>query len=82
MGGFRDEVTDEGVAWVSEALQRAGGPRIPSNFQLTAPVHNPQARRGTMPRRAYRNPQTEALLDLLGLPYNLEPNAEHALGRI
>lgn len=74
MGGFRDEVTSEGMDCVSQALQKAGGARIPSNFQITAPVHTPQARRGSMPRRAFRNPQTEAFLSLLDLPYNLEPN--------
>lgn len=73
MGGFRDEVTSDGMDWVSQALQKAGGARIPSNFQVTAPVHTPQARRGSMPRRAFRNPQTEAFLSLLDLPYNLEP---------
>ena len=82
MGGFRDEVTADGVAWISQALQKVGGSKIPSNFQRTAPVHTPQAKRGSMPRQARRNPQTEALLKLLDLPYNLEPNVAENPGRM
>lgn len=73
MGGFRGEVTDEGLAWVRTALQNAGGGKIPGNFEQTAPLHNARQQRGNMPQKALRNPQTLALLKLLDLEYNLEP---------
>lgn len=57
------------VAFVTEALQKRGGPTIPNNFVQTAPAYNPQskAKRGNMPRVDLQNPQTIALLDMLGL---------------
>ena len=80
MGGHRAEVTEEGVAWVREALGKAGGSRVPTNFEPTAPVHNPAQQRGRMPQKGLRNPQTLALLRLLDLPYNLEPQSEDSAG--
>lgn len=53
----------------------AGGARIPDNFAPTAPAYdpsNPAMQRGRMPTEMLRNPQTVALLDMLGLPYNLD----------
>jgi hypothetical protein len=57
------------VAFVEEALQKAGGPTVPTNFVQTAPAYDPQSRakRGNMPRVDLHNPQTTALLDMLGL---------------
>ena len=46
--------------------------RVPDNFGMTAPPHghgDPRA----FSRQALRNPQTEVLLALLELPYNLAP---------
>lgn len=59
----------EDVAFVAEALQKRGGSTIPNNFAPTAPAYNPQssARRGNMPQADLRNPQTVALLEMLGL---------------
>jgi hypothetical protein len=51
----------------------AGGPAVPDNFSPTAPAYDPQgSRRGAMPPAPLRNPQTVALLALLGLDYNLD----------
>lgn len=56
-----------------------GGARVPNNFSPTAPAHAagvPERMQGTMPRAAVRNPQTVALLALLGLPYNLDQSQQ------
>jgi hypothetical protein len=48
---------------------------VPDNFVRTAPAYdpsNPRMQRGSMPTEALRNPQTVELLDMLGLPYNLD----------
>ena len=48
---------------------------MPDNFVPTAAVYdpaNPHMQRGSMPTELPRNPQTVALLDLLGLSYNLD----------
>lgn len=57
------------VAFVAEALRKQGGPTIPNNFVQTAPAYDPQSRakRGNMPRVDLQNPQTLALLEMLGL---------------
>jgi hypothetical protein len=59
---------------VQAALQQAGGPAIPHNFAMTAPPYDPASgqRRGNMPRMDLRNPQTEALLAMIGLQYDLD----------
>lgn len=80
MGGFRGELTAEALAQVSQSLEQAGGSKIPHNFERTAPVHNPHQQRGKMPQTVHRNPQTLALLKLLDLPYNLEPQAQNGAG--
>lgn len=59
------------MAYVRAALAARGGAAVPDNFQATAP--GPSGRPGRMPQAAQRSPQTAALLELLGLPYNLEP---------
>ncbi|KAI7845707.1 hypothetical protein COHA_000821 [Chlorella ohadii] len=61
--------------------ERNGGLAVPHNFVPTAPAFDPaqpQMRSGRMPTRAVRNPQTEAFLEALGLPYNLDHGAEAA----
>jgi hypothetical protein len=62
------------VAFVEQLLQQRGSSSIPHNFEATAPAYDPAAgrSRGNMPRSDLRNPQTEALLQMLGLPYNLD----------
>jgi hypothetical protein len=54
---------------VRAALAARGGAAIPANFVATALPYDPAAgaRRGNMPRVDARNPQTEALLAMLGL---------------
>lgn len=54
---------------MAEALQKRGRSTIPTNFVATAPAYNPQsgARRGNMPQADLQNPQTVALLEMLGL---------------
>ncbi len=58
------------------------GSAIPDNFQQTAEAYNPSKSRGglhgTMPAVPARNPQTVALLELLGLPYTLDPAGARA----
>lgn len=51
------------------ALEAAGGAAIPQNFSITAPPYDPRAgrRRGSMPQALHPNPQTQALLRLIGL---------------
>ncbi|KAK9834519.1 hypothetical protein WJX74_003551 [Apatococcus lobatus] len=60
---------------IEDAFKGRGSCTIPHNFQPTAPCHDPQGgqRRGSMPKSLPRNPQTLALLAMLGLPYNLDP---------
>jgi len=73
MGGSRNMLTQEALAKVEEALARAGGARIPHNFEPTAAAYDPSSQqKGRMPQTQTRNPQTVALLRMLGLPYNLE----------
>ena len=80
-GGARNMLTPEALASVAEALQRAGGPRIPLNFQSTAAAHNPSVKQqGVMPQTQIRNPQTLAFLEMLGLPYNLDHRAPRQPG--
>ncbi|PSC75631.1 lariat debranching enzyme [Micractinium conductrix] len=55
--------------------ERNGGATVPQNFQLTAPPfdpNDPRMKQGHMPQRPVRNPQTEAFLSMLDLPYNLD----------
>ncbi|KAF6255577.1 lariat debranching enzyme, C-terminal domain-containing protein [Scenedesmus sp. NREL 46B-D3] len=62
------------LAFVQQLLQQRGSSSIPANFAPTAPAYDPAAgrKRGNMPSSSFRNPQTEALLSMLGLPYNLD----------
>ncbi len=59
---------------VRALLAARGGAAVPPNFAPTAPAHagGGEPRGGRMPREALRNPQTVALLEMLGLPYNLD----------
>eukprot|EP00955_Chlamydomonas_euryale_P116253 366406-Chlamydomonas_euryale.AAC.16 len=83
MGGLRAGPDAADVAAVRSALGARGGAAIPLNFEPTAPAYtappNPGFKvappRGRMPTTAVRNPQTVALLSMLGLQYNLEPQA-------
>ena len=62
------------LADVRRRLEQRGGARVPDNFVATVHAYDPAAppQQGRMPRRATRNPQTEALMQLLGLPYTLD----------
>ena len=71
MGGSRAAASEADVAFVRAALAARGGAAVPENFEATAP--GPSGRPGRMPQAAQRSPQTAAFLELLGLPYNLEP---------
>ena len=71
MGGARARASEADAAFVRAALAARGGAAVPDNFQATAP--GPSGRPGRMPQAAQRSPQTTAFLELLGLPYNLEP---------
>eukprot|EP00192_Tetraselmis_astigmatica_P005189 CAMPEP_0117670614 /NCGR_PEP_ID=MMETSP0804-20121206/12866_1 /TAXON_ID=1074897 /ORGANISM="Tetraselmis astigmatica, Strain CCMP880" /LENGTH=454 /DNA_ID=CAMNT_0005478963 /DNA_START=166 /DNA_END=1526 /DNA_ORIENTATION=+ len=53
------------------------GAAIPENFCQTAPPVPPgsPAMRGHMPSKAWKNPQTVQLLEMLGLDYNLAPGS-------
>ena len=55
-------------------LARRGHADVPHNFAPTAPAHHPSQanQQPKMPRTNHRNPQTEALLQMLGLDYNLD----------
>ena len=60
------------MAWVQEHVVGKGRLRVPDNFGMTEPPHghgDPRA----LSRQALRNPQTEVLMALLELPYNLAP---------
>ena len=58
---------------MKDLLAARGGPTIPQNFAPTAPAYDPAGpQRGRMPQRLLTNPQTVQLLEMLGLPYNLE----------
>jgi lariat debranching enzyme len=64
------------VEAVENNLASRGLQNIPHNFQQTAPAHQPDEgfvkRRGRMPRSELRNLQTQALLGVLGLTYDLD----------
>jgi lariat debranching enzyme len=73
--------TEAEVEAVRRLLAARGGPAVPPNFVQTAPPHDAAGgahQRGRMPRGGARNPQTVALLEMLGLPYNLDPQGEAA----
>jgi len=76
VGAARAGPRPEDLAFVAAALEKAGA-KVPDDFVQTAPPHDASAppRRGRMPPAPLRNPQTEAFLALLGLPYNLDHDA-------
>lgn len=79
MGGARRGASAADMAFVREALATRGGPTIPLNFVKTARGHDPHDRniqQGRMPQDSQRNPQSEALFQLIGVPYNLESESE------
>ncbi|GAQ88917.1 hypothetical protein KFL_004690090 [Klebsormidium nitens] len=58
--------------WVERTLETRGR-TVPLNFEVTAPVHDPLNRsRHFGPAGHLRNPQTEAFLRMLELPYRLD----------
>eukprot|EP00195_Chlamydomonas_chlamydogama_P006070 CAMPEP_0202906198 /NCGR_PEP_ID=MMETSP1392-20130828/37749_1 /ASSEMBLY_ACC=CAM_ASM_000868 /TAXON_ID=225041 /ORGANISM="Chlamydomonas chlamydogama, Strain SAG 11-48b" /LENGTH=488 /DNA_ID=CAMNT_0049594589 /DNA_START=295 /DNA_END=1761 /DNA_ORIENTATION=+ len=85
MGGLRSGAKPEDLDFVRAALQAKGDASIPLNFTQTAPPYEAPAsghpgfkvphQRGRMPQQPVRNPQTQQLLDMLGLPYNLDHSA-------
>jgi hypothetical protein len=61
------------AAVAARLAARADGATVPLNFAPTARAHDPSApRRSTMPTDTPRNPQTEALMELLELDYKLD----------
>ncbi|GIL81793.1 hypothetical protein Vretimale_1395 [Volvox reticuliferus] len=74
MGGQRSGPRPEDLEFVQQTLAARGTSRVPDNFVITAEPYNPALgqRQGRMPQRHQRNPQTVALLEMLGLPYNLD----------
>jgi Lariat debranching enzyme, C-terminal domain len=62
-------VADAHREHVRAALAAAGGSRIPSNFVQM--VNTGQRGQGSMPQSIPKNPQTEAVLEILGRPWNL-----------
>jgi hypothetical protein len=65
------------VAFVRDLVEARGGSiKVPNGFVQTAKPHGggggKPGWRGRMPTKHVRNPQTEALLGMLGLPYNLD----------
>ncbi|GFR48380.1 hypothetical protein Agub_g10272, partial [Astrephomene gubernaculifera] len=76
MGMLRSGPRPEDVEFVRQVFAARGSTRIPDNFTATAQPYDPQRqqgqRKGRMPQRHERNPQTVALLEMLGLPYNLD----------
>ncbi|PNW87402.1 hypothetical protein CHLRE_02g146950v5 [Chlamydomonas reinhardtii] len=79
MGQLRSGPRPADLEYVQQALAARGGATIPHNFTVTAPPYDPAAgqRKGRMPQRHERNPQTVALMELLGLPYNLDHSELH-----
>lgn len=71
-----------------QALASRGSARIaPESFCQTAPPHGPAAAaaaaaRGRRPQPAYRNPQTLALLQMLGLSYRLDETSQGGGGHV
>jgi hypothetical protein len=66
----------EDVDFVKAALQQRGGAAIPNNFVPTVEAYTPSGpKKGRMPTGHIRSPQTTALLDLVGVPYDLDHSA-------
>ncbi|GLC41533.1 hypothetical protein PLESTB_001000700 [Pleodorina starrii] len=84
MGALRAGPRPEDVEFVRQVLAARGTSRVPDNFAVTAEPYNPASgqRRGRMPQRHVRNPQTVALLEMLGLPYNLDHSDHVARGGV
>ncbi|KAK9834807.1 hypothetical protein WJX81_000122 [Elliptochloris bilobata] len=80
LGGHRGGASEADVAAVRAALAARGGAAVPENFQATTP--GPSGRPGRMPQSVQRSLQTAAFLELLGLPYNLEPGGGAAPGLV
>lgn len=77
MGGNRTAVPNAQLESLREQLQQTNNGVIPQNFTQTAPGHSASGPnpRGRMPQSSPRNPQTEQILAMLGLPYNLDQQA-------
>ena len=63
--------------WVEQNLVQKGRMAIPENFELTAPVYNPEV--GLYPReqsKEYTNPQTVAFCDMLQIPNHFDAPEE------
>lgn len=73
MGGRRSGAGEADVAHVRAALAARGGAAVPDNFEPNARGPGGEDALGRMPQAAQRSPQTLAFLELLGLPYNLDP---------
>lgn len=69
--GFAAGPSQEDLLHVQQALKEKGGPAIPQNFKQTAEPFSPTSgrKRGNMPRVDLQNPQTLAIMELLGLRY-------------
>lgn len=67
-----EDVTAEEISWIEERLSSRGGKSIPQNFKATVPLYSHPVFQGkcrALPRMA--NPQTDYLLDMLGLDHIL-----------
>ena len=72
----------EEESWIDEHVVRPGLLTVPENFELTAPVHDPEVTVGPeeMPRE-YTNPQTSAFCALVGIENRFDFSEEEREGR-
>eukprot|EP00899_Mesostigma_viride_P019616 jgi/Mesvir1/27656/Mv07380-RA.2 len=65
---------DTHLQWVQQHISSKGPDalRIPQNFAMTAPKHDPRVPARQIPAVLYRDPQTLQLMELLQLPYILD----------
>lgn len=62
------------LEFVRQALSKSQSPIPTTAFSRTAPTHDSSSKyRGSMPTSVPCNPQTMALLNMIGRPYNLDP---------
>ncbi|MEW5305155.1 MAG: hypothetical protein WDW36_007716 [Sanguina aurantia] len=85
MGSAREGPSQADLLFVKEAMSQRGGAGVsPDTFVPTAPAHDASVKskqRPTMPVFPLRNPQTEAFLQMLQLPYDLAHGAPNPHAR-
>lgn len=74
---------DAELRWVNENIVQPGKLAVPDNFEITAPVFDPNVKVGLndMPRE-YDNPQTRRFCDLLGIENDIWPGGEEVERRM